>query len=150
MPKVILSEIAAAQFREVHQDVMAHRHTYYWLKGGRGSTKSSFISEELPLLMLKNPLCHAVVLRKVGNTIKHSVYPQIQWGRINTVVGGATQWLLPIEFPNGVFVMVASPIYQSAYGNGWTGTTHGVTINTKNNGIYSGAAGKSYWIAIGN
>ncbi len=80
MPKVILSEIAAAQFREVHQDVMAHRHTYYWLKGGRGSTKSSFISEELPQLMLKNPLCHAVVLRKVGNTIKHSVYPQMQWG----------------------------------------------------------------------
>lgn len=78
MPKVKLSEIAAAQFREVHQDVMAHRHTYYWLKGGRGSTKSSFISEELPLLMLKNPLCHAVVLRKVGNTIKHSVYPQMQ------------------------------------------------------------------------
>ncbi|WP_303726047.1 major capsid protein [Anaerovibrio lipolyticus] len=74
MPKVRLSNIASAQFREIHRDVMAHRHTYYWLKGGRGSTKSSFISEELPLLMLKNPLCHAVVLRKVGNTIKHSVF----------------------------------------------------------------------------
>ncbi|MEE0404075.1 PBSX family phage terminase large subunit, partial [Megasphaera elsdenii] len=54
--------------------------TYYWLEGGRGSTKSSDISIEIPPLMIKNPECHAVVLRKVGNTIKNSVYPQMQWG----------------------------------------------------------------------
>lgn len=29
---------------------------------------------------MQHPQCHAVVLRKVGNTIKNSVYPQIQWG----------------------------------------------------------------------
>ncbi|MBR2142073.1 PBSX family phage terminase large subunit [Anaerovibrio sp.] len=80
MPKVRLSEIASAQFREVHRDVMSHRHTYYWLKGGRGSTKSSYISLEIPMLLIKNPLCHAVILRKVGNTIKNSIYPQMQWG----------------------------------------------------------------------
>ncbi|MCI5657198.1 MAG: PBSX family phage terminase large subunit, partial [Megasphaera elsdenii] len=49
-------------------------------EGGRGSTKSSDVSVEIPPLLIKNPECHAVVLRKIGNTIKNSVYPQMQWG----------------------------------------------------------------------
>ena len=32
------------------------------------------------MLLMQHPQCHAVVLRKVGNTIKNSVYPQVQWG----------------------------------------------------------------------
>lgn len=80
MTTVRLSDIVGKAFWPVHRDVMRHGHTYYWLKGGRGSTKSSFISIEIPLLLLKHPNAHAVVLRKVGNTIKNSVYPQMQWG----------------------------------------------------------------------
>lgn len=67
-------------FDAVFQDIIHHRHTHYWMKGGRGSTKSSFVSVMLPILLLQNPKCHAVVLRKVGNTIKTSVYPQVLWG----------------------------------------------------------------------
>lgn len=67
-------------FDAVFQDIIHHRHTHYWMKGGRGSTKSSFVSVVLPILLLQNPKCHAVVLRKVGNTIKTSVYPQVLWG----------------------------------------------------------------------
>jgi PBSX family phage terminase large subunit len=48
-------------------------------KGGRGSTKSSFISIEVILLLLKHPDCHAVVMRKVANTLRSSVYAQICW-----------------------------------------------------------------------
>lgn len=80
MTTIRLSNIVARSFWGVHQDIKRHGHTYYWMKGGRGSTKSSFISTELPQLLIQNPECHAVVLRKVGNTIKNSVYPQIQWG----------------------------------------------------------------------
>lgn len=80
MKTVRLSDIVGRAFWPVHRDVMRHGHTYYWLKGGRGSTKSSFISIEIPLTLLKHPNAHAVVLRKVGNTIKNSVYPQMQWG----------------------------------------------------------------------
>ena len=29
---------------------------------------------------MQNPNCHVVVLRKVRNTVKNSVFPQIQWG----------------------------------------------------------------------
>ena len=48
-------------------------------KGGRGSTKSSYISIELILQLLKHPQCHAAVFRKVGNTLRTSVYAQIVW-----------------------------------------------------------------------
>ncbi|WP_302612748.1 PBSX family phage terminase large subunit [uncultured Mitsuokella sp.] len=80
MAIVRLSDVVAPHFYALHRDIMRHDHTYYWLEGGRGSTKSSEISLEIPQLLIKNPDCHAVVLRKVGNTIKNSVYPQIQWG----------------------------------------------------------------------
>lgn len=80
MKTIRLSNIIAPHFWDLHQDIKQHGHTYYWLEGGRGSTKSSDISIEIPPLLIKNPDCHAVVLRKVGNTIKNSVYPQMQWG----------------------------------------------------------------------
>lgn len=47
--------------------------------GGRGSGKSSFLSVEIVLQMVKHPGCHAVVLRKVGSTIRTSVYAQLRW-----------------------------------------------------------------------
>lgn len=78
--KVNVAESIAPAFDTVFWDAQEHRHTYYWLAGGRGSTKSSFVGIELPLLLMQHPDVHAVVLRKVGNTIKNSVYPQIQWG----------------------------------------------------------------------
>lgn len=80
MKTIRLSNIIAPHFWALHQDIKRHGHTYYWLEGGRGSTKSSGISVEIPQLLIMNPECHAVVLRKIGNTIKNSVYPQMQWG----------------------------------------------------------------------
>lgn len=54
-------------------------YTHYWEAGGRGSTKSSFFSVEVVLLIVRNPKCNAVVMRKVGVTLRDSVYAQIQW-----------------------------------------------------------------------
>lgn len=67
-------------FDDVLDDIMRHGHTHYVFKGGRGSTKSSFISLALPLLLIQNPKAHAVVFRKVGNTMKNSVWSQVVWG----------------------------------------------------------------------
>lgn len=78
--KINVAKSIAPAFDTVFWDAQKHQHTYYWLAGGRGSTKSSFVGIELPLLLMQHPDIHAVVLRKVGNTIKNSVYPQIQWG----------------------------------------------------------------------
>ena len=49
MTTVKLSDIIAPSFYDLHKDIKADRHTHYWLKGGRGSTKSSFASTEIPL-----------------------------------------------------------------------------------------------------
>lgn len=76
-----VSKLWIEKFDDVFEDIMEHRHTHYDFPGGRGSTKSSFIGGRVvPLLIIANPNCHAVVFRKVGNTLKTSVYAQIQWG----------------------------------------------------------------------
>ena len=41
-----------------------------------GSLKSSCVSLLVPLLLINNPGTHALVLRKVANTIRDSVYAQ--------------------------------------------------------------------------
>lgn len=58
---------------------MCHGHTHYWLHGGRGSTKSSFISICLVLLVVAFPEANAVVVRCFGNTLRDSVYQQVLW-----------------------------------------------------------------------
>lgn len=52
----------------------------YWLEGGRGSIKSSFWSEKVAELLENNPNMCALLIRKVGNTLKDSVFSQMQWG----------------------------------------------------------------------
>lgn len=79
MIQIKLSEKIAPSFFSVHQDVKRHDHTHYVLAGGRGSTKSSYVSLEIPLLLMQNLECHAVILRKVANTLRNSVYTQMEW-----------------------------------------------------------------------
>lgn len=77
--RVPISKTIGPAFYPVVRDVIDHKHTHYDLSGGRGSLKSSFISIAVPLLMIRNPNAHALVLRKVGNTIRDSVYAQYMW-----------------------------------------------------------------------
>ena len=74
-----LSDLIAPQFYDVHHDIAIHGHTHYKLYGGRGSTKSSFISVEIVFGMMKDPDANAVVFRLVGSTLRDSVFEQIQW-----------------------------------------------------------------------
>ena len=78
-----LTDIIAPAFYPVHWDILDGNHTYYDLYGGRGSTKSSFISVEIVLGMMmdaeRGEHTNAVVFRKVGNTLRESVYEQIAW-----------------------------------------------------------------------
>lgn len=74
-----LDTLIAPSFYAVHHDIKAGRHTHYWLKGGRGSTKSSFISVEIILGMMQDTAANALVLRKVGVNLKDSVYEQLLW-----------------------------------------------------------------------
>ena len=73
------SSLVIPRFHDVLGDVMAHGHTHYWLHGGRGSTKSSFISVCIVLLLLLNPEANAVVVRRFSNTLRDSVFSQMTW-----------------------------------------------------------------------
>lgn len=77
--KINLKENISPAFKEVWKDIIKHKHTHYMLKGGRGSTKSSAISSFIPLLVMFNEGTHAIIVRKVGATLKDSVYNQMIW-----------------------------------------------------------------------
>lgn len=66
-------------FHPVIRDIRDKKHLEYVFKGGRGSTKSSTVAMTIVELMKNNHDVHAVVCRKVGNTIKDSVYNKIKW-----------------------------------------------------------------------
>lgn len=76
-----LTKCIGPAFYTVHNDIKAGKHTYYDLIGGRGSLKSSFVSIEIIHNMMKpeNKMKHAVVYRKVADTLETSVYSQIEW-----------------------------------------------------------------------
>ncbi len=76
---VRLSDLIAPAFYGVHADMKAFAHSEFWLSGGRGSGKSSFVSIEILLSMLRNPSVNAIVYRKVGATLRESVYGQMVW-----------------------------------------------------------------------
>lgn len=66
-------------FHSVIRDIRNEKHQEYVFKGGRGGTKSSDIAQIIVELMRNNHDIHCVVCRKVGNTLKDSVYSKIKW-----------------------------------------------------------------------
>lgn len=66
-------------FHWVIRDIRNRKHLEYVFKGGRGSTKSTTVAMIIVELMKNNHDIHCVVCRKVGNTIKDSVYNKIKW-----------------------------------------------------------------------
>lgn len=74
-----ISEKIAPSFYPVHRKLHDNKYTHYWLKGGRGSTKSSFISIEIINGIMNNVDANAVAIRKVGVYLKDSVYEQLVW-----------------------------------------------------------------------
>ena len=79
MSDVRLSEKLGPAYFALVRDVFQHGHTHYDLSGGRGSLKSSCVSLLVPLLLIQHPETHALVLRKVANTIRDSVFAQYIW-----------------------------------------------------------------------
>lgn len=94
MNKISLKSIIAPSFHEVHKDIKNELHTHYWLKGGRGSTKSSFISIEIILNIMKDSLkgimSNAVVFRRVKDVLRGSVFEQMVWAI--EMLGVISEW----------------------------------------------------------
>ena len=67
-------------FVDIYRDIENRKYFEYWFEGGRGSDKSSIWSEIVAELLENNENMCALLIRKVGNTMKDSVYSQMQWG----------------------------------------------------------------------
>lgn len=76
---VRLGEKIPPAFEELFWDVYEGRHDEYWLKGGRGSGKSSFVSLTALCLMLKDPEANVMIFRKVAESLRESVLAQMRW-----------------------------------------------------------------------
>lgn len=96
----------AKSFIDVNRSIDNRKYREYYFEGGRGSTKSSFISEKIIELLENNPTMCAVVLRKVKDTLKDSVYSQLEWAidtLSETYIGLKDKWKLtksPLEITN--------------------------------------------------
>ena len=69
----------SSNFGAISVAALKHRCTHYEASGGRGSLKSSWASLTVVRLLMEHPGVHALVLRKVANTLRDSVYAQYIW-----------------------------------------------------------------------
>lgn len=79
LPKLIMGNVWASCFNEVYEHILSNDFDYYFLKGGRGSGKSTYVSLEIIQGIIQNPNANAIIYRKVEGTIRDSVYNQMIW-----------------------------------------------------------------------
>lgn len=77
--RVSLRSLIAASFYAVWADMRRFAHRFYWLAGGRGSTKSSVASLRVVCGILEDPDANAVVFMQGKTDIRQSVLEQIMW-----------------------------------------------------------------------
>ena len=85
----------------IHEDVNQRNHVFINLPGGRGSAKSSYVSLEIINQIMKDTSgqTNCLVIRKYANTLRGSVFNQIQWAI--DVLGVGAHWkstVMPMEF----------------------------------------------------
>lgn len=85
-----LINVVAAPFYEAYHAVKKRKYSHYWLNGGRGSTKSSFVSVAIILGMMRDPDANATVIRKVKDTLRESVFEQLLWAI--DILGVEDEW----------------------------------------------------------
>lgn len=73
------SNIFAKVYNKYFRMILKHEKERYTFTGGRASTKSSFISIVIVVLITIFPKLNALVVRKTANTLRRSVFEQIVW-----------------------------------------------------------------------
>ena len=76
-PYELPARVLGKAFVDINRNIEPNKT--YIFKGGRGGLKSSYISLKIVELIKNNPDMHACVVRKVGSTLKDSVYSQMKW-----------------------------------------------------------------------
>lgn len=73
------ADVIAPSFFSSYRAIKSGKYYEFCEYGGRGSTKSSFISLVIIELIKNNPDTHALVMRQIGNTLRDSVLAQLRW-----------------------------------------------------------------------
>lgn len=106
---VDLMDCIAPPYYEVHNALLREQYREYWLSGGRASLKSSVISIEIILGILRCPDANAAILRRRTNTLRKSVWAQILWA-INKL-GVAEQFKANISNYEIEYIRTGQKIY---------------------------------------
>lgn len=83
-----LASLLPSAYYGIFWDAFEGRHEEYWLKGGRGSGKSSFVSLVMLCMLLRDPTANLMVYRKVADSLRESVYAQMRWAAERLGVDG--------------------------------------------------------------
>lgn len=71
------ARILGKAFVDINRNIVPNKT--YVFEGGRGGLKSSFVPCKIIEIMKNNPMIHCCATRKVGSTLKDSVYAQFKW-----------------------------------------------------------------------
>lgn len=78
-----ISDLIGKAFYGLFHKVKNEEYTHYWLKGGRGSLKSSFIAIMIILKIMWDGtmgiMSNGLVIRRVKDTLRDSVFEQLVW-----------------------------------------------------------------------
>ena len=106
---VRLADVVSPAFSEPHRALKTGSHNQLVLKGGRGSAKSSYASIEGILTIIQHKNIHGVVMRKVGNTLRTTVFAQYVWALftlgLHTRFKATTQPMELTYLPTGQKIM---------------------------------------------
>lgn len=97
----LLFSAVSKSYPQAMWDIINHNHTDYAFPGGRGSLKSSFVSLVVVMLVINNPEANALVLRRVSNTIRDSVFAQYMWAIEK--LGMAEDWDSKVSPPELIY-----------------------------------------------
>ena len=99
--RINFNSLIAPSFHAVHLDIAENGHTHYALCGGRGSCKSSFVSLEIVRGIMADSTANGAVIRKIGRTLRESVYEQILWAI--DMLGAADLWDSRVSIPELIY-----------------------------------------------
>lgn len=105
------------QFDVVREDICRGGHVHYWLQGGRGSGKSSFVSLEVVRGVMEGDFDNAVVIRKVGSTLRQSVYEQVGWAIEE--LGALEDWRMGVSPMEAEYIVHQKSKDGIAEGESW-------------------------------
>lgn len=74
-----LDQLIGPAFYPVHNVLRAKSKSSIWLRGGRGSLKSSFTALEIVMGVVQDPMANGVAFRKTAAALKDSVIPTFEW-----------------------------------------------------------------------